>query len=249
MKRAVGFLRVSPKTQTHVDSALDVQREQVVRYARERGYDLVELVEAASSGLASSGAPTNGQGAPLLKLMERASCHDFDALIVARQDRLSEDPAAVTELERHFRRHGIEVLFASPTERRERERTMRLERFSAGKARKKALGRHVHGRAPYGYRSVGGVLEPSEAVVPIVRRIFDEAVAGRTPGTIARALNEEGIPAPQGGRGWTEQGLRVILANRAYTGERYGVKDAHAALVSERTWSAAQSALRARRRR
>ena len=263
MKRAVGFLRVSPTPQAQAKQSFDVQRKQVVRYASERGYELVELVElveAASSGLAPEGEPANGQGASLLKLLERARSGEFDALIVAGQDRLSDDPAAVTVLERHFERHGVEILSAAGERApnhahalaragaEDRERTMRLERFSAGKARKKALGRHVHGRAPYGYRSANGVLEPTEALVPIVRRIFADAAAGRTPGTIARALNDEGVPAPQGGRAWTEQSLRVILGNRAYTGERYGVKGAHAALVSEQTWSGAQSALRARSR-
>jgi site-specific DNA recombinase len=262
MKRAVGFLRVSPRRQAQAKKAFDDQRRQVVRYARERGYDLVDLIEAASTGVAPEGEPTNGQGASLLKLMERAKSGEFEALIVVGEDRLSDDPATVTVLERHFERHGVAVL--STTERRaepsaraaaraashldDPERALRLERFSAGKARKKALGRHVHGRAPYGYRSENGVLEPTEALVPIVRRIFDEAAAGRTPGTIARALNDERVAAPQGGRAWTEQGLRVILGNRAYTGERYGVKGAHAALISEATWTAAQSALRARSR-
>jgi DNA invertase Pin-like site-specific DNA recombinase len=253
MKRAVGFLRVSPRPEARIGDGLDAQRQQVVRCARERGYELVDVVEAASSGLAADGRPANGHAAALLNLMERASSDDFDAVIVARPDRLSDDPAAVTVLERHFSHHGVEVLSAEdkpPALRRndDVERAIRLERFSAGKARKKALGRHVHGRAPYGYRSANGVLEPAEELVPTVRRIFDEAAAGRTPGTIARALNEEGVPPPQGGRAWTEQSLRVILGNRAYTGERYGVKRAHAALVSEETWDAAQSALRARSR-
>jgi DNA invertase Pin-like site-specific DNA recombinase len=249
MKRAVGYLRVSPSLQQRGQEDFGAQREQVIRLAEAKGYELVELIEATTSGIAESAEPVNGQAASLLKLMERAQAHDFDALIVAAEDRLSDEPAAASVVARHFRRYGVEVLAATVrTVASVGESEIRLQRFSVGKARKKALGRHVHGRAPYGYRSEGGVLEPIDALIPIVRRIFEEAAAGHTPGSIARGLNHDEIAAPQGGRGWTEQSLRVILGNVAYTGERYGVKGAHAALVSRGTWSAAQSALKARSR-
>lgn len=45
-----------------------------------------------------------------------------------------------------------------------------------------------------------------------------------------------------------EHDLRQILTNPAYVGERYGVRDAHASLVSRRAWNAAQAALAARAR-
>lgn len=58
---------------------------------------------------------------------------------------------------------------------------MILERARGGKAKKKALGRHVHGRVPYGYRSRKGVLEPEEGLASVVHDIFvgaKEAIPG-----------------------------------------------------------------------
>ncbi len=54
----------------------------------------------------------------------------------------------------------------------------------------------------YGYRQVEG--QPGEREIdpettPIVLRIFEEAAAGRSGDDIARGLNADGIPAPQGG--------------------------------------------------
>lgn len=86
----------------------------------------------------------------------------------------------------------------------------------------------------YGYRVVrrigaDGELERGlREVVPeharIVRRIFEEYVAGRSPLAIARALNEEGVPSPTG-RDWLDGTIRGrpgrgdgILRNPAYTG-------------------------------
>jgi hypothetical protein len=42
--------------------------------------------------------------------------------------------------------------------------------------------------------------------------------------------------------------VRVVLANPVYIGERYGVRDAHPAVVDRRVWNRAQKALRSRRR-
>ena len=42
--------------------------------------------------------------------------------------------------------------------------------------------------------------------------------------------------------------MRGILENRAYLGERYGVRKAHPKIVTPRLWNAANAALRARSR-
>jgi DNA invertase Pin-like site-specific DNA recombinase len=77
------------------------------------------------------------------------------------------------------------------------------DRVSAGKLQKKKLGRHVHGRVPYGYTSTGGILEPVEDLVPVVRGIYRNARDGWTPGRIARALNlrRQTLRRPQRPRG------------------------------------------------
>jgi hypothetical protein len=79
----------------------------------------------------------------------------------------------------------------------ELERALLVRQLRAGKARKKALGRHVHGRLPYGYESDRGMLRPVRSLAPIVIRIFSEAARGSSPGQIARGLNEEGYQHPR----------------------------------------------------
>jgi DNA invertase Pin-like site-specific DNA recombinase len=127
------------------------------------------------------------------------------------------------------------------------ERAMILERVTAGKAKKKALGRHVHGRVPYGYRSEAGVLTPIPELVPIIERMFRAAKKGDSPGRIARSLNSEGTPSPYRSA-WTPKAVHRVLTNTAYAGERYGVKSAHPAVVSRRAFNAAQHALEERAR-
>ena len=263
MKRAIGYLRVSTDGQAERGMGLRVQRERVAEYAKAKGYELVAVVEEAASGGVRNGEELSYEHRPvLLSLLGRAEAGEFETLIVAKLDRLSRDYATLIVLERRFARHGVEVLSVAEENGdgpvadfirgqlalvAELERAMILERVGAGKAKKKALGRHVHGRIPYGYRSENGVLEPNGELVPIVRRIFAEARDGYSPGRIARGLNRDGIPGPQG-KTWGAGGVAVILRNPVYAGERYGVKRAHPAIVSRRLFNKVERVLAARSR-
>ncbi|MHC5056913.1 MAG: recombinase family protein [Planctomycetota bacterium] len=61
-------------------------------------------------------------------------------------------------------------------------------------------------------------LSPGNAKeVRVVRRIFTDCAAGRTPTEIASALNAERITSP-GGKRWTGSSVRSILANELYAG-------------------------------
>ena len=262
-RRAVGYLRVSTAGQSEKGMGLQVQRECVQEYARAKGLELAEVVKEAASGGVRDGEALSHEHRPrLLALLERAKSGAYDVLLVAKLDRLSRDHATLVLLERTFRRHGVEVVSATEengegaynafvrgimAQVAELERQVILDRVRGGKEAKKKLGRHVHGRPPFGYRSERGILEPVEELAPVVRRIFADAIAGYTPAQIARRLGRDGITSPQG-RGWSRQTLGLILANEVYTGERYGVKRAHPAIVSRRVFNQAQQALRARRR-
>lgn len=86
-------------------------------------------------------------------------------------------------------------------------------------------GRHAGGRA-YGYRTTGktGVLEIDPVEADVVRRIFEEYVAGRTPRDIAHDLNRDHV-APPRGRCWNASTINGdvqrgsgILQNELYVG-------------------------------
>lgn len=145
----------------------------------------------------------------------------------------------------------------------------KAERTIAEKIVKQGIANAV----PYGYRRNGNwtegelvgridpnrppkalVIEPSTA--PVVRRIFEERLAGRSWTGIAESLNADRIPAPRGGH-WGISTVRSIVGCETYTGvvqykrrtHRRGKPDgrvdrhenAHEAIVSRATWRAAQA--------
>jgi hypothetical protein len=102
------------------------------------------------------------------------------------------------------------------------------------KTRRGQLGRVLQGRAgggrAYGYRVVeddpsgAGARRIEESEAAVVRRIFRLFADGRSPRAIARALNAEGLPGPDGWpwqdttiRGQAERGTG-ILNNELYAG-------------------------------
>jgi site-specific DNA recombinase len=130
----------------------------------------------------------------------------------------------------------------------EYERDLIRQRFAFGKAQAKRDGRHVCGRHPFGYTAEArSYLVPAQEA-DIVGDMFGMAAKGHTPGSIARELNARRVRSPQGGN-WTQQSVRAILANRVYVGERYGVRNAHAAIVTPRLFNRVQRQLEARARK
>lgn len=107
-------------------------------------------------------------------------------------------------------------------------------------------GRHARGRPPYGYRSSAGNLQTRLDQVDVVRRIFKLAAAGKSTRQIAATLTADLIASPAGRPVWNNESIALIVRNRVYLGERYGVVRAHPRIVTERTWQLANDQQRAR---
>ena len=74
-------------------------------------------------------------------------------------------------------------------------------------------------------RNVNGVREIDEAAAQVIRRVYDEYIAGRKIPRIVEDLNRDGIPAPNGGL-WKRNAImggvlkqEGILRNEIYTGK------------------------------
>jgi site-specific DNA recombinase len=270
VKRAIGYLRVSTSLQAEKGMGLEAQRRQVAACAETEGYELIETVRETASGGVRAGETFSWEHRPaLLDLMARAATDEYDVLLVAKYDRLSRDYATLVALERELEKHGVEIVSASEKNGdgeiaeyvrgnlalvAQLERRMIRRRLNVGKALRREAGEHTDGRAPYGYlidRGVDGKQPPKLAIDvatrPIVERIFLAVKRGDVPRRIAAELNAEGIPSPRS-RTWSDKAVVVIVTNPAYYGERHGKANAHEAIVTRRTWNAANRALRSRAR-
>jgi DNA invertase Pin-like site-specific DNA recombinase len=92
MKLAIGYLRVSGRTQFTDGTGLDEQRAQIMAWAATRGFEMIEwFTDGVTGELPWHKRP--GMAA----LVERVSAKDLDAVIVHQLDRIGRGKSAIFE--------------------------------------------------------------------------------------------------------------------------------------------------------
>ena len=178
----------------------------------------------------------------LAQALADAKRGQYDVLLVFHTSRFARNVEESRRVKREARQIGLVIYFVAQriisgsrqarllegiSEVIDEEANEERRHWIAGGIREKQLAGRWHGAVPVGYRrhmvdredgsrGPDGRLEADPAHAPIVRRIFDEALAGRTARTISRSLNAEGVRAA--GHLWTARYIGQILENPAYKG-------------------------------
>mgnify|MGYP001045757439 CR=1 FL=1 len=177
-------------------------------------------------------------------LLQDAKAGRFDLVLAEALDRISRDQADVATLFKHLRFAGVPIVTLSEGEISELHVGLKgtmnalLLKDLGEKTHRGMSGRVEAGKSGgglcYGYKVVkrfdprgepirgDRVIDAREA--EIIRRIFRMFAAGVAPRTIARTLNEDGIPGP-GGEPWGDTTIRGhvkrgtgIVNNELYIG-------------------------------
>jgi site-specific DNA recombinase len=230
MKRTAVYARFSTELQN--DRSIEDQIHLCRAHAERQGLQ----VTATYCDRARSGASIYGRDG-LMEMLHAARSGSFDVILVESLDRLSRDQEDLAGIWKRLNFAGVELRAVHEGTADQVQIGVRgllgslyltdlankVRRGMDGVVRD---GRHAGGRA-YGYRPVPGKpgeLEIVDSEAGIIRRIFSEYVAGRTPREIARDLNADGVAAPRGTR-WaasTINGNKTrhhgILLNELYAG-------------------------------
>jgi DNA invertase Pin-like site-specific DNA recombinase len=233
--RAVIYARYSSENQR--EASIEDQIEICRRYIVQQGWTHTQTYDDR----AASGASTRLRPG-FQRMLADAEAGRFDVLVCESIDRLGRKLADVADLFDRLSFHGVRVHATSiglVTQMHIGIMGTMAQMMLADlreKTRRGQLGRARTGRIPgglaYGYDVVPPPsgsheagerrINPAEAV--IVRRIFHDYAAGKSPRHIARDLNTEGVPGP-GGRTWGDTTIRGqmdrgtgILNNTLYIG-------------------------------
>ncbi len=228
--RAVIYARFSTDLQN--ERSVEDQVLLCRTYASREGFEVVGLHEDR----ARSGASILGRDG-LLELLEGARARKFNTVVVEALDRLSRDMEDLAGIHKRLTFLGIEIravheglvntvlvgLRGLVGQLYREDNAHKIRRGMAGR-----IGQGLNaGGLAYGYAPTPGdkgkrrIVEGEAA---IVRRIFGEYVAGRTPRDISRDLNREGVRPPRG-RTWNASTINGnlqrgagILQNELYMG-------------------------------
>ena len=232
MKRAAIYARRS--TTEHQAASLDVQVEEARRWCASKGFEVVATyLEDGVSRAEFVNRPALG------KLLVASSDGAFEALVMRDDSRLGGDLYRTGMVLQELADAGVEVWYHATNERvsfddptaklmsavrlyaSEVERlkiTGRVREHLENRARK---GQNVGGKV-YGYRNVrtaaGVHYEVDAAQAEVVREIFDRHARGEGIRTIAKALNDRGVPAPRAGSVWIPSGVHSMLRRERYRG-------------------------------
>ena len=176
--------------------------------------------------------------------MQDAQRGKFDIVLAEALDRVSRDQADVATLFKHLRFAGVQIVTLAEGEISELHVGLKgtmnalFLKDLAAKTHRGLRGRVEKGKAGgglcYGYdvvkrtdsegEPVRGERKINEAEAAIVRRIFREFAAGKSPRAIATDLNRDGIPGPFG-HTWGDTTIRGhacrgngIVNNELYAG-------------------------------
>jgi site-specific DNA recombinase len=178
-------------------------------------------------------------------LLQGAQAGQFDIVLAEALDRISRDQADIATLYKHLQFAGVPIVTLAEGEISELHVGLKgtmnalFLKDLAAKTHRGLRGRVEEGKSGgglcYGYRVVKkldargepirGDREINEAEANIVRRIFRDFAAGVGPRTIARTLNDEGVPGPNG-KLWSDTTIRGhvkrgtgIVNNELYIGK------------------------------
>ena len=232
--RVATYARVSSESQ-EARGTIGSQLEALRRKMSELGYEVVR--EYTDDGY--SGARLDRPGLDALR--DAAEAGLFEQVWCLTPDRLARSYAYQILVTDELARHGVRVhyldapLLDDDPEATllvqvqgviaEYERAKIAERNRRGRLFRARAGEIVYRLVPYGYRRIPRgpagpchleVFEP-EAIV--VRRIFDDFVAGGySMRRICRRLYEDGIPSPTGNQTWSIACISKMLSNPTFKG-------------------------------
>lgn len=232
------------------DRQRDTSIEDQVRRCRQYVERLGGVVDPSLvfTDYAISGATTDRPGFEALLRLVRAGQRGVDVIVVEDLSRLTRDFADAGNLFKQFKFAGVRVLGVGDgidTDQRAAKLMFGVKALISDMYRDdladktlrglkgRVLAGYAAGGLAYGYRTapefgpdgkaVGSRIEIREEEAAVVRRVFQMYLSGRSLATIAKTLNDEGVPQPRARtrhacRGWIANTVRSILHNERYTG-------------------------------
>ncbi|HXH79567.1 recombinase family protein, partial [Nocardioides sp.] len=206
---------------TAADSlSLDAQAARIAEHCRVNGWELVDCVR--DHDVRGYDADRPGLNA----VLARAS--SVDAVAVFALSRLARDNILQEVIWRRLRDAGCRLVSVSEpaaedelvrgilgvVSQAERRRMGRM--IAAAGAERRQRG-HLHGRIPYGYRSVDGAVVLHDDEAATVRLIFDLAEGGASASAICRELERLGV-RPRFAPAWNVSTVIRMLRNPVFGG-------------------------------
>ncbi len=263
-----GYIRVSTDSQAERGGGLDVQRQAIMKYAKDHN------VTIALPLFCDAGVSGTLENRPALDQLLIQTIKEGDCIIVHNTSRLWRSifaQAAIMKAVINAKANIISIdepsfdvyKYMNDPENfmitgmlgmlDQWERMTIARKLARGRTQKAKSGDKPAGITPYGYQYTEDKkhIEVNQNEAETVKRIFKSALSGMSLAKIAAELNEDGLLTRQG-KAWTPGSLSVILNNRFYIGtlthNGKTIQGNHEAIISKVVFGKVQSQLSKRQR-
>lgn len=235
MRNVIGYIRVSTDAQAGEDRfGISAQRELIEEYCAKNDMRVIKWFHDEGE----SGAKER-PGMDEIAYSEDYTNPPFEAVVVAKSDRVARDINVYFYYKMMLRKKNVELIsvsedfgqfgaFAAMLEAfticaAEMERNNITFRMSGGRKQKAKAGGYAGGKVPYGYEAHNGELFINEQEAEIVRFIFNAVANGASYRGVISELQQCGHKTRKG-KEFAVSTIQSILGNeRLYQGEyRYG---------------------------
>lgn len=235
IKKAIGYIRVSTDKQSQDDKfGIEVQKEGILAYALENGYEIVDWEIDIMSGV-SDNRPSLDK---ILYKPEELPPHN--AVIVFKNDRVARDTKLYFYYFYTLEKRSVSLLSAEEQFDEgdafanvyrsllmfvaEQERKNISLRTSKGRNVKAQSGAYSGGNKPYGYKVEDGALVIDKREKPIVQKVFMWYNDGESLVKISEMLEKQGYRTRKGGK-FQSSTIKSIINNKPFYEGNYKYGD------------------------
>ena len=244
--RAALYARVSTIQQTDKDS-IPAQVDALKKYAEEHNYEIQDIY--IDDGISGSLLAERDE---LQRLLSNVEAGNIDIILVCKLDRWFRSVKHYMTVQEILDKHNVpwktiweSYETVSPTGRLMVTQMLAFAEYECANTSlrinktfdyKRQNREILSGKIPYGYKIVDKhlVIDPEKA--DIVRRVFQTYIS--TGGVSETLRQTEGLGLPR-----TQRAIKLLLQNRKYIGECYGIENYHEAIIDRDTFDMVQEML------
>ena len=222
--KVIIYARYSSNGQS--EQSIEGQIKACREYAERNGYKIIdEYIDRAMTG-------TTDSRPEFLRMIADSAKRQFGGVLVYQLDRFARNRYDSATYKAKLKKNGVRVLSARENISDDASGVLMeavlegmAEYFSAELSQKVKRGLTLNAEkclftgsgVPLGYKIIDKKFTIDEDTAPIVKRIFEMYLGGKTMADIIRYLNENGVKTSRGNP-FNKNSIRKILTNRKYLG-------------------------------
>nr|WP_261880260.1 recombinase family protein [Mycobacterium marinum] len=204
--RLIGYARVSTTAQGEQGHGLGAQSDELSRYAKTQGHELVHVITDVVSGTAAD--KMTGRAIAVAAVEAGIA----DGLLVRALDRATRDQLDAAELFKRAERNGWRLLDCDRADSGDDSQRLLADiRIAVAAEERRKISQRTREGLARARRAGVQLGRPSRIPADVVVRMVKLNRQGKSAQTIAKQLTAEGVPTPGDGTRWAHSTVRAAL--------------------------------------